>query len=212
MRGHRNMPGTVKGNGPQPKGAALRPEGKGMSRALRAPALALVFALLLAGGPPAAFVAEPASAVEPDEILSDPTLEARARAISAELRCLVCQNQSIDDSNAPLARDLRLLVRERLKAGDSNREVKDYLVARYGEFVLLNPPFGWHTLALWLAPVLILAAALAAAWRTLRARAPAGAEAALSAGEEAELSRLLHRDEPASLDRRRSETSGEGRG
>lgn len=95
-------------------------------------------------------------AVQPDEILDNPKLEARARGISAELRCLVCQNQSIDDSNAPLARDLRLLVRERLKAGDSNAQVIDFIVARYGEFVLLRPRFTAHTSLLWLAPPLIL--------------------------------------------------------
>ncbi len=97
-----------------------------------------------------------AIAVEPDEILSDPVLESRARALSAELRCLVCQNQSIDDSNAPLARDLRLLVRERLKAGDKDSQVMDYVVARYGEFVLLRPRFGGATLLLWLSPLLLL--------------------------------------------------------
>jgi cytochrome c-type biogenesis protein CcmH len=98
----------------------------------------------------------PAFAVQPDEMLADPKLEARAREISQELRCMVCQNQSIDDSNAPLARDLRLLVRERLKAGDSNGQVIDYLVGRYGEFVLLRPRFNWHTVFLWLAPALLL--------------------------------------------------------
>ena len=93
-----------------------------------------------------------AVAVQPDEILSDPALEARARALSKELRCMVCQNQSIDDSDAPLARDLRLLVRERLKAGDSDAQVIDFLVARYGEFVLLKPRFTSHTALLWLMP------------------------------------------------------------
>lgn len=101
-------------------------------------------------------VAGPAAAVQPDEVLPDPALESRARDISAGLRCLVCQNQSIDDSDAPLARDLRLLVRERLKAGDSDRGVRDFVVARYGEFVLLKPVFGTRTLVLWLAPALIL--------------------------------------------------------
>src|SRR4051794_27695607 len=94
----------------------------------------------------------PAFAVQPDEVLPDAALEARARALSQELRCLVCQNQSIDDSDALLARDLRLLLRERLKNGDSDKQVLDFLVARYGEFVLLRPPFGWHTLLLWLSP------------------------------------------------------------
>ena len=98
--------------------------------------------------------------MQPNEVLSDPALEARARGLSANLRCLVCQNQSIDDSDAPLARDLRLLVRERLVAGDSDAEVTRFLVARYGEFVLLRPPFGWHTLMLWLTPVLLLTLAV----------------------------------------------------
>jgi cytochrome c-type biogenesis protein CcmH len=100
--------------------------------------------------------AAPARAVAPDEILPDPQLEARARALSHELRCMVCQNQSIDDSDAPLARDLRVLVRERLKAGDSDSQVIDFLVARYGEFVLLKPRFEWHTAPLWLAPGVLL--------------------------------------------------------
>ena len=91
----------------------------------------------------------PVRAVQPDEILSDPAMEARARALSAELRCLVCQNQSIDDSNAPLARDLRLLVRERLKANDTDEQVMEYVVARYGDFVLLKPPMNTSTLILW---------------------------------------------------------------
>jgi cytochrome c-type biogenesis protein CcmH len=90
-----------------------------------------------------------AFAVEPKEMLSDPALEARARALSRELRCLVCQNESIDDSGAPLAHDIRVLVRERIKAGDTDRQVIDFLVARYGEFVLLRPPLSWHTAALW---------------------------------------------------------------
>lgn len=90
-----------------------------------------------------------AFAVEPDEVLADPALEARARGLSAELRCMVCQNQSIDDSNAPLARDLRILVRERIAAGDSDNEVIEFLVARYGEFILLKPTLSWHTALLW---------------------------------------------------------------
>lgn len=94
--------------------------------------------------------------VQPDEIMSDPTLEARARAISTDLRCLVCQNQSIDDSAAPLARDLRLLVREQLATGHTDQEVVDYLVKRYGEFVLLKPRFEWHTAILWLTPLGVL--------------------------------------------------------
>ena len=97
-----------------------------------------------------------ALAVQPDEMPKDPALEARARALSQHLRCMVCQNQSIDDSDAPLAHDLRVLVRERLKAGDSDSQVIDFLVARYGEFVLLKPRFEWHTAPLWLAPFALL--------------------------------------------------------
>ncbi len=115
-------------------------------------------------------------AVQPDEILSDPVLEARARVLSKELRCMVCQNQSIDDSDAPLARDLRLLVRERLQAGDSDRQVIDFLVARYGEFVLLKPRFSLRTALLWLGPAIFLvigALALVLISRRYRARAVA---------------------------------------
>jgi cytochrome c-type biogenesis protein CcmH len=108
----------------------------------------------------ALFGATPLHAVQVDEILPDPVLESRARAISHELRCMVCQNQSIDDSEAPLARDLRLLVRERLKAGDSDNQVVDFMVARYGEFVLLKPRVSWHTAILWGAPLTILIAGL----------------------------------------------------
>jgi cytochrome c-type biogenesis protein CcmH len=104
--------------------------------------------------------ANPLHAVQVDEILPNPVLEARAREISHELRCMVCQNQSIDDSEAPLARDLRLLVRERLKAGDSDKQVINYIVARYGEFVLLKPRLSWHTAILWGAPFAILLAGL----------------------------------------------------
>src|SRR5262245_39310993 len=98
----------------------------------------------------------PAHAVEPDEMLRDPQLEARARQLSQALRCLVCQNQSIDDSNAGLARDLRVLVRERLSAGDSDQAVLAFVAARYGDFVLLRPPLEAHTLLLWAAPLLML--------------------------------------------------------
>ena len=128
----------------------------GLSRLKRALGV-LLFSAFVALGAVAAL------AVEPNEILKDPELEKRARKLSAELRCLVCQNQSIDDSNAPLARDLRLLVRERLTAGDSDDAIIDYIVARYGEFVLLRPQFGWHTLSLWFAPLLLLFAGLALA-------------------------------------------------
>jgi cytochrome c-type biogenesis protein CcmH len=111
-----------------------------------------------------------AHAVQPDEILADRALEARARDLSRELRCMVCQNQSIDDSDAPLARDLRILVRERLQAGDSDRQVVDFLVARYGEFVLLKPRLGWQTALLWLAPILLLLAGVIAIASALRRR------------------------------------------
>ncbi len=103
-------------------------------------------------------VSAPALAVQPDEILKDPALEQRARALSRELRCMVCQNQSIDDSDAPLARDLRLLVRERLQAGDSDTQVIHFLTDRYGDFVLLKPPFNTHTALLWALPGLVLVA------------------------------------------------------
>src|ERR1051325_9204338 len=110
--------------------------------------IAVIAAALLAAGP--------AHGLHPDEILPNPALEARARDLSKELRCMVCQNQSIDDSDAPLARDLRILVRERLTAGDSNQQVLDFLVARYGQFVLLRPRFEWETALLWLTPLIVL--------------------------------------------------------
>jgi cytochrome c-type biogenesis protein CcmH len=143
--------------------------------------------------------AAPASlAVQPDEVLPDPALEARARVLSKELRCMVCQNQSIDDSDAPLARDLRVLVRERLQAGDSDAQVLDFLVKRYGEFVLLNPRFSGRTAVLWLMPVLVLligAGVLVLAWRRYRRVArpdsPAATSAPLTAAEDARLSRIL---------------------
>jgi cytochrome c-type biogenesis protein CcmH len=128
--------------------------------------------------------ASPALAVRPDEVLPDAKLEHRARDISSELRCLVCQNQSIDDSDAPLARDLRILVRERLKAGDSDAQVKTYLVDRFGEFVLLKPVFAWHTALLWLAPFLVLAAGAAAILAQARRRRAAPVAATLLSEEE----------------------------
>jgi cytochrome c-type biogenesis protein CcmH len=144
----------------------------------------ILFALILLGGP--------ALAVQPEEILKDPVLESRARALSQELRCMVCQNQSIDDSEAPLAKDLRVLVRERLTAGDGDNQVIDFLVARYGEFVLLRPRFTMHTLLLWLAPFAVLAIAaigfLAAGRRT---KNPSAAEPKLSEEEEARLAALV---------------------
>jgi cytochrome c-type biogenesis protein CcmH len=115
-------------------------------------------------------VAQSAAAVTPDEMLADPALEQRARDISAELRCLVCQNQSIDDSDADLARDLRVLVRERLVAGDSDEAVRQFLVDRYGEFVLLNPRVNNHTLLLWGAAPVLLLAGLLVLWLTGRRR------------------------------------------
>ena len=138
-----------------------------------------------------------ALALEPDEVLADPTLEARARAISAELRCLVCQNQSIDDSNAPLARDLRLLVRERLKAGDNDQQVRQFVVDRYGRFVLLKPPFDTDTLLLWLTPVLVLASAGLVIVRRLQQGRPSGPATGspLTPAEEGRLRALLKADE-----------------
>jgi cytochrome c-type biogenesis protein CcmH len=131
----------------------------------------------------------PAHAVEPDEILPDARLERRARALSTELRCLVCQNQSIDDSNAPLARDLRLLVRERLTAGETDAQVMRFITDRYGQFVLLNPPVGRNTALLWATPVLLLAAAAFALWRRNGTSSPAPAE--MTADEQNRLKRLL---------------------
>ena len=147
-----------------------------------------------------AWTSQPVQAVEPDEILKDAALEKRARNISSELRCLVCQNQSIDDSNAPLARDLRILVRDRLKAGDSDAQVFDFVVARYGEFVLLRPSFGPSTLLLWLSPFLILGLASFVLFRSYRTRlaasGPAGSAAAqLSVEEQAVLKRLNEEDD-----------------
>jgi cytochrome c-type biogenesis protein CcmH len=143
--------------------------------------------------------AVPARAVQPDEILKDTALESRARTLSQELRCMVCQNQSIDDSDAPLARDLRILVRERLTAGDSDGQVIDFLVARYGEFVLLKPRLSWHTALLWLAPFTVV---LLGAWgliALLRRRgtdgAPETVQAPLSAAEQARVSELLESSE-----------------
>ncbi len=133
-----------------------------------------------------------AGAVQPDEVLKDPALEGRARDISANLRCLVCQNQSIDDSDAPLARDLRLIVRERLRAGDDDAQVQAYVVGRYGEYVLLRPVFALHTLLLWLTPVAALGLGLFGLWRLARRR-PGAPPQALSPAEEAEIAALTRR-------------------
>ena len=136
-------------------------------------------------------LAAPGLAVQPDEVLKDPALEARARALSRELRCMVCQNQSIDDSDAPLARDLRLLVRERLTGGDSDRQVIDFLVARYGEFVLLKPRFEWHTLALWATPPAVLIGGLVALFVfARRRRQPTAQNAPLTAQEREKFAQL----------------------
>lgn len=142
-----------------------------------------------------------AHAVQPDEIMSDPAKEARARELSRELRCMVCQNQSIDDSDAPLARDLRLLVRERIAAGDSNSQVLDFLVVRYGEFVLLKPRFERQTLLLWLLAPLLLAGGGLALWLQIRRRAQNGADVPappLTPDEEARLAALMSDDAKSS--------------
>lgn len=155
-------------------------------RAVRPPLRSALLALALLA--PVA-----AGAVQPDEVMKDPGMESRARSISAGLRCLVCQNQSIDDSDAPLAKDLRLIVRERLQKGDSDKAVLDYVVARYGEFVLLRPVFALHTLLLWLTPVLAVLLGGLGIWRLARRRPPAPARN-LSAAEEAEVAALLRRE------------------
>jgi cytochrome c-type biogenesis protein CcmH len=137
----------------------------------------------------------PALAVEPDEVLDDPALEARARDISKELRCVVCQNQSIDDSRADIARDMRLLVRERLVAGDTDIQVVDHLVARYGDYVLLRPPFQTNTLALWIGPPLLAVVVVALGLLFIRSyqreQAARGGPEALSPTDRAQLDALV---------------------
>ena len=153
----------------------------------------LLLAALLALSTPS-----PALAVQPDEVLKDPALESRARAISQELRCLVCQNQSIDDSNAPLARDLRILVRDRLKAGDSDDKVMEFVTDRYGDYVLLRPPFKATTLVLWVGPFAVLLLGAIGTFLFLRGRrgVAAGADTApLSADERRRLDALLRKDD-----------------
>ncbi len=142
---------------------------------------ALVFALLLAAG-------AVAHAVQPDEVLADPALEARARDLSSELRCLVCQNESIDDSDATLAHDIRVLIRERISKGESNDAIRAFLVSRYGDFILLKPPFEPDTLLLWLSAPLTLALGALGIWAAMRR--PRQPTPALSADEEARLAAL----------------------
>lgn len=156
--------------------------------------LALLFVVVAMIGSTAAY------AVQPDEVMSDPAMELRARNLSRELRCMVCQNQSIDDSEAPLARDLRILVRERIAAGDSDTQVLDFLVARYGEFVLLKPRLERQTLLLWLLPPLALTGGALALWMNNRRRKSSTTEdpsaVKLTDEEEARLRRLMS-TEPA---------------
>jgi cytochrome c-type biogenesis protein CcmH len=145
----------------------------------------VIFALALMS------MAQPAFAVQPDEILPDARLEQRARKISADLRCLVCQNQSIDDSDASLAKDLRILVREHLTAGESDSQIRAFLVARYGNFILLKPPFAWDTALLWLSPFALLALAAGALLGFSRRKRTEKTPAPLSAEEENKLKSLL---------------------
>jgi len=143
-----------------------------------------------------ALLASPAFAVEPDEVLSDPVLEGRAREISTNVRCVVCQNEPIDSSNAGVARDLRLLIRERLVAGDTDQEVYDFLVVRYGDFVLFKPPFKPSTYALWLGPfaILFIGGVAVAVSLVRRPRKPATKILKLNAEEETALAKLMEQD------------------
>jgi cytochrome c-type biogenesis protein CcmH len=156
----------------------------------------------------AVMAGSPARAVQPDEIMDDPVKEARARELSKELRCMVCQNQSIDDSDAPLARDLRLLVRERIASGDSDSQVIDFLVARYGEFVLLKPRFNPHTVLLWLLPPLALMGGGIVLWVYSRRRERAGISQEsglkLTPEEMTRLEKLLAAEPPAKSDEAQS--------
>ena len=149
------------------------------------PVLPFALALVLLAGP--------AAAVNPDEQIPDPALEARAVKLSRELRCVVCQNQSIDDSDATLARDLRIILRERIVAGDTDKQAVDHIVARYGSFVQLRPPVRGDTLALWFGPLAVLLLGGVGAFLYMRARAPAGA-GALTPDQEAEAAELLKTD------------------
>ena len=154
-------------------------------------AIAIVFILLASA---------PAHAVLPDEVLADPVLESRARALSKNIRCLVCQNQSIDNSDADLARDLRILVRERLKSGDSDRQILDFLIARYGDFIMLKPPFKGITFLLWFGPAIVFVASVSGLFVYFRRRRSALAEPSdskpnLSSAERDRLASLLDRPE-----------------
>ena len=157
-----------------------------------------VRAYLVAAAAALALQGAPAAAVQPDEVLEDPALEERARELSKELRCLVCRNESIDDSNAPLARDLRLLVRERLVEGDSNAEALDFITARYGEYVLLRPTMSGANLVLWLAGPAMLVLGLAIGIGYVRRRRPDPGAEALSDEEKARLATILGADNPRS--------------
>lgn len=155
-----------------------------MKRSLRITIAAIACALMTCGG---------ALAVQPDEVLQNPVLEGRARALSEELRCMVCQNQSIDQSDADLARDLRILVRERLKAGDTDEQVLDYVVSRYGEFVLLKPRFSLRNALLWGTPLVLLLCGGAAMYYAARTRRPTDVSA-LSEQEKQALEAILRQD------------------
>lgn len=158
-----------------------------MNRTARLPAVLAALALMQ-------WASFAARAVQPDEVLKNPALERQAREISAELRCLVCQNQSIDDSDAPLARDLRLIVRERLQAGDSHGDVIDFVVARYGEFILLRPRLSTKTYVLWIAPLLLLGGGLFLTYRLFRRESGPAADPAppqLSEDEQLKLRDIL---------------------
>ena len=165
----------------------LAPQDEDRGRGWRASCLAGLLFLAIA----LTLLSSPAFAVQPDEMLKDPALESRARVISKGLRCLVCQNQSIDDSDASLAHDLRVLLRERLTAGDTDQQAVDFIVARYGNFVLLKPPLQWNTLLLWFSPGLLLLLAGAGFWAFLSRQREMPPAQALSPQDQARLAQLL---------------------